>query len=223
MVGSYPCNGSRYRDGSRLKLSQLGTRQALDLRRVDLMAVAHCKIRGVILLGMVSRLLQTAFGCWKVFKEQLYIIPGNGKRIKLWEDKIMGLHPLNLAPDMANLRNWLIQKGIQKLVDICTWDSEGNWSKWDLHCPPWLDAPSISSVIWYSLVWLLCTCIWGISGAGGSPDLTQPGWVLQPSKNNNIRAILQSFGSMYGTHLDSQKSTSSVGISCTEGPSLEKT
>jgi len=48
----------------------------------------------------------------------------------------MGLHPLNLAPDMANLRNWLIQKGIQKLVDICTWDSEGNWSKWDLHCPP---------------------------------------------------------------------------------------
>ena len=49
---------------------------------------------------------------WNFFKEQLYRIPGNGKRIRLWEDKIMGLQPLSLAPDIADLHNWLIQKGI---------------------------------------------------------------------------------------------------------------
>jgi len=42
---------------------------------------------------------------WEFFKEQLYKIPGNGKRIRLWDDKIMGLHPLNLAPEIVDLHN----------------------------------------------------------------------------------------------------------------------
>lgn len=63
---------------------------------------------------------------WKFFKEQLYRFPGNGKRIRLWDDKIMGLHPLNLAPEIADLRNWLIQNSIHKLANICTWDLVGN-------------------------------------------------------------------------------------------------
>lgn len=42
---------------------------------------------------------------WKFFEEQLYKIPGNGKRIRLWGDKIMGLQPLSLALDIADLHN----------------------------------------------------------------------------------------------------------------------
>lgn len=42
---------------------------------------------------------------WNFFKEQLYKIPGNGKRIRLWEDKIMGLQPLSLAPNILDLWN----------------------------------------------------------------------------------------------------------------------
>lgn len=50
---------------------------------------------------------------WKFFKYHLYRIPGNGKRIGLWEDKIMGLQPLKLqiyvigSLNMAST-SWLI-------------------------------------------------------------------------------------------------------------------
>ena len=49
---------------------------------------------------------------------------------------------------------------------------------------------SLNSINYWinSLVWLLCTCIRGTRGAGGSLNLTQLGWVLQPSKNNNIKS-----------------------------------
>jgi len=40
----------------------------------------------------------------------------------------MGLEPLSLAPDIADLRNWITEKGIHNLVAICTWDLAGNWS-----------------------------------------------------------------------------------------------
>ena len=40
---------------------------------------------------------------WEFFKDYLYRIPGNGKRIGLWEDKIMGLQPLKSAPEIADL------------------------------------------------------------------------------------------------------------------------
>jgi hypothetical protein len=63
---------------------------------------------------------------WEFFKDHLYRIPGNGRRTWLWEDKIMGLQPLKLAPEIVDLRAWLIQQGIHKLEDISSWDADGN-------------------------------------------------------------------------------------------------
>lgn len=73
---------------------------------------------------------------WDIFKEHLYRIPGNGKITRLWEDKIMGLQPLNFVPDYANLHVWLIQHGVQMLADISSWDTDGNWLAWAIPRPP---------------------------------------------------------------------------------------
>jgi hypothetical protein len=64
---------------------------------------------------------------WEFFKEHLYRTPRNGKRTRLWEDKIMGLQRLNFVPDFADMRAWIIQQGIQMMVDISSWDMDGNW------------------------------------------------------------------------------------------------
>jgi hypothetical protein len=55
---------------------------------------------------------------WEFLKENLYKIHRNGKRTRLWEDKIMGLQPLNFVSDFIDLHAWIIQQGIQMLVDI---------------------------------------------------------------------------------------------------------
>lgn len=48
----------------------------------------------------------------------------------------MGLQPLNIAPKITDLCNWLIQKGTHNLVDIYSWDTTRNWSNWALQHPP---------------------------------------------------------------------------------------
>lgn len=70
---------------------------------------------------------------WEFFKDHLYRIPGNGKRIRMWEDKIMGLQPLNSAHEIVDLCDCLTQHGIHKLADISSWGSHGNWLDWAFH------------------------------------------------------------------------------------------
>ena len=64
------------------------------------------------------------------FNQQLYRIPGNGKRILLWEDKISGNPPLFSVILLEEIKNWLTNKGLLRLDDICSWDSVGNWAGW---------------------------------------------------------------------------------------------
>ena len=73
---------------------------------------------------------------WEFYKEQLYRIPGNGKTINLWEDKIMGVKSLNNVQDIAEMCDCLVSLGIKNLEDICYSDNDDNWLDWNFLCPP---------------------------------------------------------------------------------------
>ena len=52
------------------------------------------------------------------FKPNLYWIPGNGKKINLWEDAIMGDQPLNHNPGIKNIMDWAQNNNVNTLWDI---------------------------------------------------------------------------------------------------------
>ena len=55
-------------------------------------------------------------------------IPGNGKNIKLWEDRIMGKEPLNLLSCHEDIQNWMKDRGITSLHSISRGENR-NWQE----------------------------------------------------------------------------------------------
>ena len=54
----------------------------------------------------------------KHFSHKLYWIPGNGKKIKVWEDSILGDQPLNQMAEIENIKVWLHANNLENLWDI---------------------------------------------------------------------------------------------------------
>ena len=52
------------------------------------------------------------------FNRQLYRIPRNGKRILLWDGNILWNPPLSSVLSLEEIKNWTINKGLLRLVDI---------------------------------------------------------------------------------------------------------
>ena len=76
------------------------------------------------------------------FKDELYWVPGNGKSINLWHEKILGKTP----PQTPRLQERLAVLGMNKLWDISIWDSAlpNWWARWNMSdCPPDLDAEKL--------------------------------------------------------------------------------
>jgi hypothetical protein len=75
--------------------------------------------------------------CLKVLnhlKEKLTWILGNGKKIKIWEDSILGSIPLNQTKGIENIKTWLQNNNYRTIWDISEW-GEGEkspWKKWTL-------------------------------------------------------------------------------------------
>ena len=63
--------------------------------------------------------------------QQIYRIYGNGMRILLWDDNILGNPPLSSLISLNEIKLWLINKGLLRLADICFWDSAGKWVGWN--------------------------------------------------------------------------------------------
>jgi len=79
--------------------------------------------------------------CIKVlddFKGNLYWIPGNGAKINLWEDSIMGDQPIGQLSEIGNLRRWMKENNLNTLWDISTWEDEEDaiWKDWNLSTIP---------------------------------------------------------------------------------------
>ena len=72
------------------------------------------------------------------FQKHLYRIPGNGRKIILWEDCIQGHAPLSNNYSLTEIKLWLVNKGLLRLANISKWDSKGNWVDWHFDLLDWL-------------------------------------------------------------------------------------
>jgi len=68
------------------------------------------------------------------FIPKLTWIPGNGAKIKIWEDSILGDQPLKELNDLGNIKTWLLANNRTTLWDISIWnnDDHESWEKWNL-------------------------------------------------------------------------------------------
>ena len=68
------------------------------------------------------------------FTPKLTWSPGNGEKINIWEDSILGEQPLINYSDMSNIRDWLHAKNCRTLMDISNWnrDEDESWASWNL-------------------------------------------------------------------------------------------
>eukprot|EP00253_Pinus_taeda_P019066 PITA_19066 len=68
------------------------------------------------------------------FSSNLYWIPGNGKKIRIWKDQILGDQPLQHIKDLANIKLWLHSNNKETLWDISNWteDADRRWDSWNL-------------------------------------------------------------------------------------------
>ena len=68
------------------------------------------------------------------FTSKLTWTPGNGAKIRIWEDSILGDQPLNDSSDLGNIKDWLLAKNCSTLRDISSWsnDEEESWERWNL-------------------------------------------------------------------------------------------
>eukprot|EP00253_Pinus_taeda_P017923 PITA_17923 len=69
------------------------------------------------------------------FRENVSKLPGNGKNIKIWADRIMNSNPRKLLQELRPLQDWMEDRNITTLYDISSWN-QNKWSEWkELHLP----------------------------------------------------------------------------------------
>jgi hypothetical protein len=68
----------------------------------------------------------------ELITSKLSWIPGNGRKIKFWEDSILGQTPLSSLEGLENIKSWLHSNSKVTLWDLSVWDQGGSWLKWDL-------------------------------------------------------------------------------------------
>jgi len=71
-----------------------------------------------------------------LIRSHLHWIPGNGKKIKIWEEKILNKTPLETYDNKVQVQEWLIANRKYMLCDISKWNSNGKWVSWNLGDPP---------------------------------------------------------------------------------------
>ena len=79
-----------------------------------------------------SPILSLCLKSLDLITSKLTWIPGNGNKIKFWEDSILGQVPLKLLEGMDNIKNWLHSKSKVTLWDLSVWNQDDSWHKWDL-------------------------------------------------------------------------------------------
>lgn len=81
---------------------------------------------------------------WEFFAKDLYWVPGNGRKIDIFSDKIMDNDPLQNTQELQNIAAWLSQHGINTLKHFSTWDTHGNRQSWkNIAIPPHLETAKV--------------------------------------------------------------------------------
>ena len=60
-----------------------------------------------------------------LIQSNYYWIPGNGKKLKVWESSILGQPTIISLPGMVELAEWARNFGIHTLHDLSLWNSKG--------------------------------------------------------------------------------------------------
>jgi hypothetical protein len=60
-------------------------------------------------------------------REELTWIPGNRKKINIWNDYVLRKPPLAREIDLLNIRAWMQEQGLVSLWDISTWSTNESW------------------------------------------------------------------------------------------------
>eukprot|EP00253_Pinus_taeda_P026762 PITA_26762 len=69
-----------------------------------------------------------------LIKDHAFWIPGNGKRINLWTDKILNNEPLGDYRSLQTLRIWMNDASLRTLWDISACQNS-HWAGWNLQTP----------------------------------------------------------------------------------------
>ena len=72
----------------------------------------------------------------RFFMQNLYRIPGNGKRVKLWTDRIMGHPPLASNTSLHEICEFLENRGEKNVYEISKWNDIGFWTDWNFSNVP---------------------------------------------------------------------------------------
>eukprot|EP00253_Pinus_taeda_P007045 PITA_07045 len=57
-----------------------------------------------------------------LFKPSISKVPGNGRHISIWEDRIMGMEAREMSPKYRPLQQWMAEANLKTLFDISLWD-----------------------------------------------------------------------------------------------------
>ena len=87
-------------------------------------------------IGKGTTLWQLCKASYNIIIEKCYWIPGNGKRINVWNINILGQPPFSSITGLTPLSEWVCDQGINTLYDISRWDTKGQWTGWKELSPP---------------------------------------------------------------------------------------
>jgi len=76
-----------------------------------------------------SQILKLCEKALPIIQNHLYWVPGNGKTIDLWEDRIMNDVPLAEDQELRDLSRWMKNTGLVTLWDISIWKDK-EWVDW---------------------------------------------------------------------------------------------
>jgi hypothetical protein len=153
------------------------------------------------------------------FRPHLTWVPGNGKKINIWQDSIMGDPPLGLRQDLDRLKEWMVTQNLNTLWDISIWgnDEHKMWLRWGIaNNPPDLEED------WNALK----LCLQGKSplkkrgkdkrGWGTSSGTTPLQQGINSQTPTPMSLQTQQFGKQFGPPSPSQRLTCLFGLWLTE-------
>ena len=74
-----------------------------------------------------SPILSLCLKSLDLISSNLTWIPGNGKKIKYWEDSLLGKAPLKHQEGMDNIKLWLLSERKSTLWDLFVWNHDESW------------------------------------------------------------------------------------------------
>ena len=83
-----------------------------------------------------TQLEKICFTSAPLIQQHAFQVPGNGKSIDLWHDRIMMNQPLAEVSSLQPLHFWMSNTGLNSLWDLSRW-SKNSWIGWiNIQVPP---------------------------------------------------------------------------------------